>query len=487
MRGDEDRACKVYDESLVGAHDNSPSPSARNGRAFPTPRARSAPNASTSIRPPGTFASCASRGVSGRPRRVAPGRDDRVPPIEPPPRPPRAAPRARARERAPPRKSLRASIVDTSRRAMAKTRRTERRRAPRVARTVVVVGACVVVGVARAVPARAATCSNDGSDYAYSETISGTQRVVTITNCPNHARDDAVGNNPNSATYSGTKTFSVPAYPKLQTLTAGSLTETKSLASQGAQVGVLFSGAWMFSPYGGPTYGTVTGYANSATAAEGDTFDMSGCHSTGQSDSYHCHIVPIYLVKQLNQTAGSHSPQVGWAADGFPIYGPKGPGGVEMKECTGSAGSVWGTDACTKNGAHLGALPTVDDYKLRYYFQGDQNPTDCTNPFSDLPDATTHPHAPLSFFGCKPSGATTEVTGVTTCTSSAVDGYTFTGTPATKSALSIYCDSCWASSDGGASTTGSGCTATPSPPSSDAAGLRVALAVVIASCVAFIA
>ena len=369
---------------------------------------------------------------------------------------------------------------------MARTRRRRRRRATRAGRVVVAVARAPPSSPPRAAPARGATCSNDGADYAYSETISGAQRVVAITNCPNHARDDAVGQNPNSAAYSGTTTFSVPAYPKLESVGTG-LAETKSLASQGGHVGVLFSGAWMYSPYGGTSYGTVTGYANSATAAEGDTFDMSGCHSAGQSDSYHCHVVPIYLVKQLNQTAGSHSPQVGWAADGFPIYGPKGPSGVEMKECTGSAGSVWGTDACTKNGAHLGALPGVDDYKLRYYFQGDQSPTDCTNPFSDLPDATTHPHAPLSFFGCKPSGVTMGVTGVTACTSSAVDGYTFTGTPATKSALSIYCDSCWASSDGGASTTGSGCTATPSPPSSGAAGPRVALAVLVASSVAFIA
>ena len=57
-------------------------------------------------------------------------------------------------------------------------------------------------------------------------------------------------------------------------------------------------------------------YYNSATYAEGDTFDQCGGHSSSTSQaSYHYHIPPSCLLKQLGQTEGQHSPQVGWMAD----------------------------------------------------------------------------------------------------------------------------------------------------------------------------
>ena len=37
---------------------------------------------------------------------------------------------------------------------------------------------------------------------------------------------------------------------------------------------------------------------------------------------------------------------MGWAADGFPVYGPLGPGGVVMQWCDITGGEV-GVDVCT--------------------------------------------------------------------------------------------------------------------------------------------
>ena len=42
--------------------------------------------------------------------------------------------------------------------------------------------------------------------------------------------------------------------------------------------------------------------------------------------SYHYHSMPIGLIKNLSSKNESHSPLIGWAADGFPIYGPNGYG-----------------------------------------------------------------------------------------------------------------------------------------------------------------
>ena len=48
---------------------------------------------------------------------------------------------------------------------------------------------------------------------------------------------------------------------------------------------------------------------------------------------YHYHFPPSCLLAQLPPLEDGHSPQIGWSFDGFPIYGPLGPGGVEIRNC----------------------------------------------------------------------------------------------------------------------------------------------------------
>lgn len=136
-------------------------------------------------------------------------------------------------------------------------------------------------------------------------------------------------------------TFTVPRYPMYQE------SQQADLSSKGGVIGVTRAGEMIFSPYGGPSYGTVSSYSNSAPKAEGDTFDQCGAHSsTSTTPSYHIHIPPSCLLQQLGQEETSHSPQIGWAGDGFPVYGPRGPGGVMMQTCT-VTGGTYGTDVCT--------------------------------------------------------------------------------------------------------------------------------------------
>ena len=82
----------------------------------------------------------------------------------------------------------------------------------------------------------------------------------------------------------------------------------------------------------------MTGYSTSAPYLEGNTFDACGGHSSSTSSpTYHYHVAPSCLLAQLQMADGAHSPQVGWMADGFPIYGPLGPNGVVMQVCISSA------------------------------------------------------------------------------------------------------------------------------------------------------
>ena len=283
-------------------------------------------------------------------------------------------------------------------------------------------------------------CAEDGSDYMYTEMISGDSRIITTTFCPNHAWQNV---NPNYPVKAETR-YTVPAHPRYDTVKA----QFTSLTGRGGPVGVLYSGAMLFSPFGGPEHGDVTGYGNSAVAGEGASFDMCGCHaSSTRSASYHCHVAPSCLLRQLGQTTAAHSPQVGWAADGFPVYGPRGPSGVLMQDCV-VTGGTYGTDVCTSEGGYYAELLGVDGFVFRYYMQGDYNTGDsCTNPLTPKPGADYHPATPTRYYGCCPDGVTCSGSFVQTCSPGAVDGctggYAAAASVRFAAGLPLNCESCW--------------------------------------------
>ena len=63
------------------------------------------------------------------------------------------------------------------------------------------------------------------------------------------------------------------------------------------------------------------------------------CRRAHIFNASHYHFPPSCLETQIGSLTDGHSPQVGWALDGFPIYGGKGPGGITMTHtnqgCTG--------------------------------------------------------------------------------------------------------------------------------------------------------
>ena len=132
---------------------------------------------------------------------------------------------------------------------------------------------------------------------------------------------------------------------------------------------------------------------------EGDTFDYCGGHATEKGD-YHYHVPPSCLLAQMgaDKLLGvAHTPQIGWALDGFPVYGPFGPHGTQMKVCgeTGANASSC-LDEC--NGLY-GWMPELDDFVYRYYMTGPISDLE-TNPTTPLPDTTYYPYTPLCLKGC---------------------------------------------------------------------------------------
>ena len=257
-------------------------------------------------------------------------------------------------------------------------------------------------------------CSADGSDYAYAEELTPKYRKLATNHCPNHPFYD---HNPNTA-IAERRTYRLPRSPKY------SAAQQTDLSAVGGGVGVTFDGGFIFSAYGGPTYGPVVDFASSAPKVEGDTFDACGGHSSSATAaSYHYHVPPVCLLHQLGAAEGAPSPQVGWMLDGFPIYGPLGPGGTKMKTCTVTGGTV-GVDICTDDcGGYYG--DTGDGYLYRYYFLGAYNDgTCCTTPM-DPPfggGEDYFPFTPICLKGCCPRGMDCTLSGLATCNDDAVDG-----------------------------------------------------------------
>jgi hypothetical protein len=273
--------------------------------------------------------------------------------------------------------------------------------------------------------------------------------------------------NPNYAV-SGSITYNMPASPMFES------SSTVDLSGQGGGVGVLFNGAYVFSAFAGPQH-TLTGYSSSATALEGSTFEKCGCHSSSTSQAgYHCHISPSCLLHQLCQTTTSNSPQIGWAPDGFPIYGPRGPTGTLIKLCSESTNTD--TTYCLDDCSGLAMeLPDLDDFTYRYYFTGEDyldgsyssNPLDASNSngITPLSTAPYYPFTPVCYKGCCPSGATCSGSNanIPSCSNSATAGTTSSYTASAKypNGLPVYSGSsmsgsCDSSSSGGTTIADSG-------------------------------
>ena len=97
--------------------------------------------------------------------------------------------------------------------------------------------------------------------------------------------------------------------------------------------------------------------------------DECGGHA-GRGDDYHYHATPTCMIEQM-PNAGDDA-IIGWAFDGFPIYGMKNPDGTEIAEgtldvCNGQPDSDFGYRYHTSEGAPyiiqclMGAVPDIRD------------------------------------------------------------------------------------------------------------------------------
>ena len=266
----------------------------------------------------------------------------------------------------------------------------------------------MLLGTARAPPpgndgGSSDSCAEDGSSATYTETISTaqgvTKRTIVSAGCPNH-ESYCTGKPANKPTCdeeglkgSGTEAtdqdlnVDVPANPKLLSASdwaavladaatvpaaGATLSDSNSLDCEMGGIAYALNGVVFYSGAVGnklldPPCPQLDIYDETA---EWISFDCCSGHSSG-TGGYHYHFPPSCLIAQANKEApisDGHSSQIGWAQDGFPIYGPLGPGGVEIRNCGASgAHPTYCQDKC---GGYEGELPGVDNYKYRYYITG---------------------------------------------------------------------------------------------------------------------
>jgi hypothetical protein len=87
-------------------------------------------------------------------------------------------------------------------------------------------------------------------------------------------------------------------------------------------IGAFVNGVPMFNTKDGMTYQN-TPWAQNAVVVE--AISMDGCDGHPQmAGMYHYHQVPECLRTELGDDGSAHSPILGWAFDGYPVYGPLG-------------------------------------------------------------------------------------------------------------------------------------------------------------------
>jgi hypothetical protein len=198
----------------------------------------------------------------------------------------------------------------------------------------------------------AITAWTNGSTIQSLPAYCGVQEIYSSSNWV-YARSTGLGSHVMGAWYlNAAHTSFFPNYPTNQKTMfriprSPTVPATKSLSGGGA-VGIFADGVAMFNNWDAYYWnGTAdvsstgtNGYWNrDAYVNEGATFDPAYAHQPG-SGQYHYHADPIALRYELGDhvdfnpatkiytestnTPTKHSPILGWAADGWPIYGPYG-------------------------------------------------------------------------------------------------------------------------------------------------------------------
>ena len=186
-------------------------------------------------------------------------------------------------------------------------------------------GAAALLLIAGTVHAQTAALDavKDHPFYNIKVSESGGNLIVTADGVPKHEYGPFPGvGNPNTVRPQNYR-FVIPTNPELA--------PGRTQLPRGGPVGITISGVPIYNQY------TAEGH-NAVEGPLAEIFDVCLGHPQRRG-GYHYHQAPKCLIKD---EPGKHSKLLGWAFDGFPLFGPQAEGGKAPRDldvCNGHKGS----------------------------------------------------------------------------------------------------------------------------------------------------
>ncbi len=148
--------------------------------------------------------------------------------------------------------------------------------------------------------------------------------IVHAHNLPNHptARFPEIGFGNPSHIQEENNTYYIPLNPQVNPNHVATTLNNSNHALNMGPIGIAINGVVFFNPFD----------ANSMDAS--DLMDRC-CGHPNPMNQYHYHKYPICVKSPWADEGTEHSPIIGWAFDGFPVYGPYASAGVMAKDVTG--------------------------------------------------------------------------------------------------------------------------------------------------------
>lgn len=211
-------------------------------------------------------------------------------------------------------------------------------------------------------------CNKLGYSWFYKELLDAVNgvRVIYRTSCPNHV----YGNGSNAyCANENQDVIEIPLSPLLPSLSS-ILNNVSGYALNGVAIGANVD------------YLSTSRYIDDC----GGFVNVYG--------EYIYAVLPLCLTEQLKDSLRDHSPQIGWALDGYPIYGPYGYNGTIMLPCSSTLSDPsYCLDDC--NGFE-GYLSEIDGYGYRYYLPRPPTFDACSESIQDCNIADAHPCCSLT-------------------------------------------------------------------------------------------
>jgi hypothetical protein len=200
--------------------------------------------------------------------------------------------------------------------------------------------------------------------------LGSTHLIIHTKGIPNHPTgkfpESGFGRNPSYIQVQN-NTFYIPLNPQVNPRHFVTTTDNSNQALPMGPIGIAANGVVFFNPF---------------DAGNMDASNMMDycCGHPNPDNLYHYHKYPICMNSPWADEGSEHSPLIGWAFDGFPIYGPYESAGVMAKDVKGeTALNDFNLHFDKDRGWHYHVTPGKFPYIIGGYW-GSEDPQDRQRP-----------------------------------------------------------------------------------------------------------